>query len=174
MNFNTKSMNDILIVDDSIVIKNHTQKLVKAIAGVGNIYLASNGQEAVNVLKEHPTIDIIILDIQMPIMDGIAALPLLLKINPKAKVIISSTLSVKGAEITLHALALGACDYITKPSPTVFQFSVEDFERELTTKVLGLLTKEALTKNTPNLRSTPIRSTLPLFPQALVIGSTML
>ncbi|MBH1989693.1 MAG: chemotaxis-specific protein-glutamate methyltransferase CheB [Alphaproteobacteria bacterium] len=172
MNFNTKSMNDILIVDDSIVIKNHTHKLVKAIAGVGNIYLASNGQEAVNVLKEHPTIDIIILDIQMPIMDGIAALPLLLKINPKAKVIISSTLSVKGAEITLHALALGACDYITKPSPTVFQFSVEDFERELTTKVLGLFTKEVLTKNTPNLRSTPIRSTLPLFPQALVIGSS--
>ena len=174
MNFNTesKSMNDILIVDDSIVIKNHTHKLVKAIAGVGNIYLASNGQDAINVLQEHPTINIIVLDIQMPIMDGIVALPRLLKINPKAKIIISSTLSVKGAEITLHALALGACDYITKPSPTVFQFSVEDFERELTTKVHALLTKDVQKKDTPNLRTAPISSTLPLFPQALVIGSS--
>lgn len=174
MNFNTesKSKNDILIVDDSIVIRNHTHRLVKAISGVGTIYLASNGQEGVNVLRENPTIDIIILDIQMPIMDGIAALPFLLKLNPKAKVIISSTLSVKGAEITLQALALGACDYITKPSPAVFQFSVEDFERELSAKVSGLLTKETLKKDTPNPRSIPVRSTLPLFPQALVIGSS--
>lgn len=174
MNFNTesKSKNHILIVDDSIVIKNHTHRLVKAIAGVSNISLASNGQEAINVLQENPTIDIIILDIQMPIMDGIAALPLLLKINPKAKIIISSTLSVKGAEITLQALALGACDYITKPSPAVFQFSVEDFERELTAKVQGLLTKDLPKKDASLLRSVPARSTLPLFPQALVIGSS--
>lgn len=174
MSFNTesKSKNDVLIVDDSIVIKNHTHRLVKAISGIGNIYLASNGQEAINVLAETPTIDIIILDIQMPIMDGIAALPHLLKINPKAKIIISSTLSVKGAEITLHALALGACDYITKPSPAVFQFSVEDFERELTTKVQGLLIKDRPVKEAESLRPAPVRSALPLFPQALVIGSS--
>ncbi|MDP3936419.1 MAG: chemotaxis-specific protein-glutamate methyltransferase CheB [Alphaproteobacteria bacterium] len=174
MNFNTesKSKNDILIVDDSIVIKNHTHRLVKAIAGVGNIYLASNGQEAINVLQENPSINIIILDIQMPIMDGMVALPRLLKINPKAKIIISSTLSVKGAEITLQALALGACEYITKPSPAVFQFSIEDFERELTQKVVGLLIKETPTKNALPSRSVPARSALPLFPQALVIGSS--
>jgi two-component system chemotaxis response regulator CheB len=172
MNFNTKSKNDILIVDDSIVIKNHTHRLVKAIAGIGTIYLASNGQEAINILAENPTIDIIILDIQMPIMDGITALPRLLQINPKAKIIISSTLSVKGAEITLQALTLGACDYITKPSPSVFQYSVEDFQRELTAKIQGLLSKELPSKDPASLRSMPIKSALPLFPQAVVIGSS--
>jgi two-component system chemotaxis response regulator CheB len=174
MNFITesKSKNDILIVDDSIVIRNHTHRLVKAISGVGNIYLASNGQEAINVLTGNPTIDIIILDIQMPIMDGISALPRLRQVNPKAKIIISSTLSVKGAEITLHALALGACDYITKPSPAIFQFSVEDFERDFSAKIQGLLSKESPLKEAPSLRPAPIKSALPLFPKAVVFGSS--
>lgn len=175
MNFNTvpsELKNDVLIVDDSIVIKNHTHKLIKTIPGIGNIYLSSNGQEAINVLEKNPNIDIIILDIQMPIMDGIVALPHLLKINPKAKIIISSTLSVKGAEVTLQALSLGACDYITKPSPSVFQFSIQDFERELVLKIQGLLFQKSTLKGDEGLGRVSVKRTLPLFPKAIVIGSS--
>ena len=56
--------------------------------------------------------DIIILDIEMPVMDGITALPELLKVSPECKVIMASTLTERNASISMQALALGASDYL--------------------------------------------------------------
>jgi two-component system chemotaxis response regulator CheB len=64
-------------------------------------------------------IDIILLDIEMPVMDGLTALPKLLAVNPDIKIIISSTLSERNAQISLTALELGAADYVTKPASSV-------------------------------------------------------
>lgn len=129
---------NVLIVDDSTVIQNHTCRLIKPLSNVGEIFIASNGIEAIEQAQKHP-IDIVILDIQMPLKDGLETLPELLKINPKVKVIISSTLSLNGATITLKALSLGAYDYVTKPSPAIAGYTLADFERDLTHKIENVL-----------------------------------
>ncbi len=58
----------------------------------------------------------LVLDIEMPVMDGMTALPLLLRADPGLRVIMASTLTTRGADIALRALRLGAADYLPKPS----------------------------------------------------------
>ena len=57
----------------------------------------------------------VVLDIEMPVMDGMTALPLLLRADPGLQVIMASTLTTRGADIALRALRLGAADYVPKP-----------------------------------------------------------
>ena len=75
----------------------------------------ANGQLALDELKRTP-VDVLVLDIEMPVMDGMTALPLLLRADPGLKVIMASTLTTRGADIALRALRLGAADYVPKPS----------------------------------------------------------
>jgi two-component system, chemotaxis family, protein-glutamate methylesterase/glutaminase len=85
-------------------------------------------------LKRTP-VDVLVLDIEMPVMDGMTALPLLLRADPGLKVIMASTLTTRGADIALRALRLGAADYIPKPSAVNGD---DSFRRELLEKVKGL------------------------------------
>ena len=78
-----------------------------------------------------------VLDIEMPVMDGMTALPLLLRADPGVRVIMASTLTTRGAEIALRALRLGAADYVPKPS-SIGTVSDDGFKRELLEKVKGL------------------------------------
>src|SRR5262249_17384787 len=82
--------------------------------------------------------EVVILDIDMPVMNGLEALPKLLEINPAAKIVISSTLTRANAQISLRALSLGASDYITKPETTRGVTSSETFRHELVEKVKAL------------------------------------
>jgi two-component system chemotaxis response regulator CheB len=77
-----------------------------------------------------------VLDIEMPEMDGMEALPLLLRADPGLRVVMSSTLTTRGADIALRALRLGAADYIPKPSTAAI--NDDSFRRELIAKVTGL------------------------------------
>ena len=72
------------------------------------------GREAVEQIEQHDP-DVVVLDIDMPELDGISALPLLLKKKRDLVVIMVSTLTRRSAEISLRALSLGAADYIPKP-----------------------------------------------------------
>ena len=74
----------------------------------------------------------------MPVMDGLTALPKILEVKPEAKVIMNSTLTRANADISLRALAMGAADYLTKPSSSQELRSAEAFSRELTEKVKAL------------------------------------
>ena len=94
----------------------------------------ANGQLALDELKRTP-VDVLVLDIEMPVMDGMTALPLLLRADPGLKVIMASTLTTRGADIALRALRLGAADYVPKPSAVTGD---EMFRRELVEKVKGL------------------------------------
>src|SRR6185312_9532789 len=94
----------------------------------------ANGQMALDELARTPT-DVLVLDIEMPVMDGMTALPLLLRADPGLKVIMASTLTTRGADIALRALRLGAADYVPKPSAVTGD---ETFRRELVEKVKGL------------------------------------
>jgi two-component system chemotaxis response regulator CheB len=78
--------------------------------------------------------DVVILDVEMPVMDGITALPKLLEARAGTSIIIASTLSQRNAEISLQALALGAADYVPKPVASRIG-SNEEFRRELLDKV---------------------------------------
>lgn len=121
----------IMLVDDSKVILTLLERVISTHQGMNIVAKASNGQEAIDLLKAKQDIDVILLDLQMPIMDGILAIPLLLKISPGVKIIVVSSLAIKGAEETVQALALGATDFIEKPnlSEGISEFSSELIER---------------------------------------------
>ena len=92
----------VMVVDDSKMVQTHTLSIVKRNTKFCEFYTADNGQEAIDLMHQKP-VDVVILDIQMPVKDGLQALPELLKINPKVKVIISSALSSAGAAVTIKA-----------------------------------------------------------------------
>ncbi len=110
---------NIMIVDDSVVMRSLLEKIISQDSALTIVATAGNGQEAVDGLNKHPLIDIVLLDLQMPIMDGLQTIPYLLKIKPQLKIIIVSSLSASGAQCTIDALALGATDYIEKPKSTI-------------------------------------------------------
>jgi two-component system chemotaxis response regulator CheB len=82
--------------------------------------------------------DVIVLDIEMPEMDGLTALPALLEAKPNLKIIMASTVTHRNAEISLRALSLGASDCIGKPEGDQGLTTAEDFRRELCDKVRAL------------------------------------
>jgi two-component system chemotaxis response regulator CheB len=127
----------VMVVDDSAVIRSVISTILKTDPGVEITGFASNGQQAVEtVLQYNP--DIIVLDIEMPFMDGITALPLLLAEKPDVKVLICSTLSDHGAAVSLQALALGAADCLLKPSGAAAIQERRDFHRQLLQLVRSL------------------------------------
>lgn len=126
----------VLLVDDSAVIRGLMNKALTEDPHITVIGTAANGEMAVNMAREQQP-DIIILDIEMPVMDGITALPHILKVSPKTKIIMASTLTLRNAEISMTALAQGASDYLAKPSAK-FGKDVEEFYRDLIAKIKAL------------------------------------
>lgn len=108
----------VMIVDDSAIIRALIERILKTDPHITICGFASDGQKAVDTLKNCDP-DVVVLDIEMPVMDGITALPLLLAKKPGVKILICSTLSDRGAAISIKALALGATECLLKPtSPT--------------------------------------------------------
>ncbi|MEJ0062857.1 MAG: chemotaxis response regulator protein-glutamate methylesterase [Alphaproteobacteria bacterium] len=126
-----------MIVDDSAVVRGLIARAVDGHPLMQVAASAANGEIAVKTLEVTP-VDVIILDIEMPVMDGLTALPKLLAIDPAVKVIVASTLSLKNAAISMKALELGATDYMPKPSSTRELTTARDFKDELIEKVLAL------------------------------------
>ncbi len=105
----------VMLVEDSAVVRGMVRGWLEGMDGIEVVAAADNGQVALDrVAAARP--DIIILDIEMPVMDGLTALPGLLRAAPGARILIASTLSRRNAEITLQAMRLGATDYLEKPS----------------------------------------------------------
>jgi two-component system, chemotaxis family, protein-glutamate methylesterase/glutaminase len=126
----------VMVVDDSAVIRGLLTRTLEAEGGVEVVASASNGQMAVDALRRHD-IELVLLDVAMPVMDGITALPLLLRARPDLKIIIVSSLTQSGAALTLKALAAGAADYVTKPTSAALTAG-DAFRHELVEKVVGL------------------------------------
>ncbi|OFW84117.1 MAG: chemotaxis response regulator protein-glutamate methylesterase [Alphaproteobacteria bacterium GWF2_58_20] len=125
-----------MVVDDSAIIRGLLTRILESDPAIRVISSVSEGQMALNALKSH-VIDVIVLDIEMPGMDGMTALPKLIESAPQVKVIMTSTLTRKNAEISLRALEMGAADYISKPSSRELT-GTGDFQREIITKVKAL------------------------------------
>lgn len=125
----------VLIVDDSAIIRGLVTRWIESEPNLKLAGVAVNGRDGVKLAGETQP-DVIILDIEMPEMNGLEALPALLKAAPKARVLMSSTLTRRGAEITMKALTLGAADYITKPETGAA--AAADFQRDLIAKAIAL------------------------------------
>ena len=127
----------IMVVDDSAVIRGLLTRILESDPQVSVVESVSNGEIAVKRL-ESQNIDVVVLDIEMPVMDGLTALPKLLQVKPDVQVIMASTLTRKNAEISLKAMRLGAADYIPKPTSSGELTKASDFKHELVEKVKAL------------------------------------
>ena len=138
----------IMLVDDSVVIRGFIARIIEANEDMEIVGSVQNGQMAINALKNNNP-DIIILDIEMPVMDGITALPKLLEARPDTKIIMCSTLTKRNADITLKAMSLGAVDCIAKPTSSVEIRSRQDFGDGLIRMIrqIGATTKTRANKN---------------------------
>ncbi|WP_141703880.1 response regulator, partial [Methylobrevis pamukkalensis] len=126
-----------MVVDDSVVIRGLIGRWVDEERATAVVASHRNGRLAVeDVKRANP--DVVVLDIEMPDMDGLTALPLLLKEKPGLVVIIASTLSRRNAEISLKALSLGAADYVPKPEGNSRVTTSPEFRRELIEKIISL------------------------------------
>jgi two-component system chemotaxis response regulator CheB len=127
----------VMIVDDSLVVR---KVLINILSGDPDLAIAgwaSNGRLALAKLQMlHP--DIILLDIEMPEMNGLEAIPEIRKILPHTPIIMFSTLTERGAEAALDALALGASDYVAKPSNQNMSATTEAIQRDLIPKIKAL------------------------------------
>ncbi len=129
----------VMVVDDSTVIRAAMARLLESEPDIRVVARAADGRRAVEALARRPPdapIDVVLLDIEMPVLDGLATLPLLLRAAPGVRVVMVSALTTRGAEITMQALRLGAADYIAKPS--VADLTDAGFGRDLLAKVRGL------------------------------------
>jgi two-component system chemotaxis response regulator CheB len=124
----------VMVVDDSAIIRGLITRILETDPGIKVITSAANGEAAIAFLKRYPA-DVIVLDIEMPVMDGIAAIPKLLEVKPDVKIIMASTLTLRNAEISMKAMGLGAVDYIPKPTANKEIISGTDFNHELLSKV---------------------------------------
>ena len=128
----------ILVVDDSVVIRKLLTDTLSGDSGMEVVGTASDGRIALSKLSQlNP--DLITLDIEMPVMNGLETLAAIRKLHSKLPVIMFSTLTEHGAAATLDALALGASDYATKPSNTgTYPLAIERIRAELIPKIKAL------------------------------------
>ncbi|MEA1832199.1 chemotaxis response regulator protein-glutamate methylesterase [Methylobacterium durans] len=122
----------VLIADDSAVVRGLVARWIGE-AGFTVVGTAANGRIALEMMARHDP-DVVLLDIDMPELDGTQALPLLLARSPGLQVVMMSTLTTRNADISLKCLALGAVDYLAKPESnrgvtTSDAFRVELIER---------------------------------------------
>src|ERR1700730_8405831 len=127
----------VMVVDDAVVVRGLVSRWVDEEPGLTIVASLRSGREAVDQLLRHNP-DVVVLDIEMPDLDGLSALQLLLEKKRDLIVIMASTLTRRNAEVSLKALSLGAADYIPKPETNRGVTTSATFRRELIDKILQL------------------------------------
>jgi two-component system, chemotaxis family, protein-glutamate methylesterase/glutaminase len=127
----------VMVVDDSVVVRGLMSRWIEQEPDMHVIATHRGGRTAVEMLAQQKP-DVIVLDIDMPDMDGLTALPLLLKGLSGVMVMIASTLTTRNAETTLRCLSLGAHDYVAKPATNRDVTFGLDFRREVLEKIRAL------------------------------------
>jgi two-component system, chemotaxis family, protein-glutamate methylesterase/glutaminase len=170
----------VMIVDDAVVVRGLMSRWLSEESGIEVVGTFRNGREAVdNVLKLKP--DVVVLDIDMPELDGLSALPLLLARKSDLVVIMASTLTRRNAEVSLKALSLGAIDYVTKPETSREIMFTQSYRREIVEKIRILGRRQAPGPLRPKLtrgevasraQAISLRPFSPVPPRVLAIGSS--
>jgi two-component system chemotaxis response regulator CheB len=155
----------VMVVDDAVVVRGLVSRWIEAEPGLAVVASLRTGRDAVReVTRVDP--DVVLLDIDMPDLDGLAALPQLLEKKRDLVVIMASTLSRRNAEVSLKALALGAADYIPKPATNREVTTSVSFRAELMEKIrqLGHRRKRPVAEARPR---GPILPEAPAWPRAV-------
>jgi two-component system chemotaxis response regulator CheB len=126
-----------MVVDDSVVVRGLVSRWIGQADGFELVAAAPNGRAALDLVDQAAP-DIVLLDLDMPELDGMATLPQLLARRPGLSVVVVSTLTQRNAVISLRCLALGAVDYLPKPSSQHEAATSLDFRRELMARLEGL------------------------------------
>ncbi len=170
----------VLLVDDSVVIRGLVSRIVDAEPDLEVVSTAPDGKVGVDKVRALDP-DIVVLDVEMPVMTGIEALVEIRRTHPDTPVIMFSTLTSRGASTTFDALAAGATDYVAKPSSTdTIVRAMDQVQAELVERIRGLVksvrpvTRRATVTSAPSAppprpgrrstKRTPIR--------AVVVGSS--
>jgi two-component system, chemotaxis family, protein-glutamate methylesterase/glutaminase len=127
----------VMVVDDSVVIRGLISRWIASEPDMVVAASLRTGLDAVNQI-ERVNPDVAVLDIEMPELDGISALPQLLAKKRNLIIIMASTLTRRNAEISFKALSLGASDYIPKPESTREAAAAETFHHDLIQKIRSL------------------------------------
>ena len=127
----------VMVVDDALVIRGMLSRIIEEEAGLSVIASVGDGERALKSLERHD-VDVVVLDIEMPRMDGLTALPKIIEMAPGIQVLMASTLTMRNAKVSMQAMELGAADYIAKPSSSGELRSAAEFRREFVEKVKTL------------------------------------
>lgn len=166
----TNSPAQVLIVDDAVVVRHILCDIVAATPNLAVAGTAANGLLALQKL-EQTAVDLVLLDVEMPELDGIETARRIRVRWPRLPIVMCSTLTARGGEATLRALAAGATDYITKPSSLGGSAGMEKFSGELRQKLDTLTARRRIVAAPATL---PVvarpRRTPPGRPAVLAIG----
>jgi two-component system chemotaxis response regulator CheB len=148
----------IMIIDDSLVIRSVLKKIIGTDPNIEIVGIYPSAERLLTAL-DNIVVDILLLDIEMPGMTGIEAIPHILKKNQNIKIFMVSTLTSKNAPIAIEALTLGAVDYIEKPDSTTIA-NGSSFQDNLIAKIKNIAKKNCdnyltkpLSNNTHHLNS---------------------
>ncbi|NOK34608.1 chemotaxis response regulator protein-glutamate methylesterase [Corallococcus exercitus] len=164
----------VLVVDDAAVVRRQVSLLLGADPGLEVVATAPNGRIALAKVEQFQP-DVVLLDLEMPELDGLATLKLLRQRDPDLPVVMFSALTERGGMLTLEALALGARDYVTKPtSAGGMNVTVEAVRDELVRKLkaLNLRPPSATMVPFPVTRAPQPRPQVPARVEAIVIGAS--
>lgn len=128
----------VMLADDSAVVRGLLTRMLEADPEIVVVASVGDGQMAIRTVERMGSIEVVVLDLEMPRMDGLTALPELMRADPNLQVIMASTLTLRNADITLKAPAAGAKDTIPKPSTGSALNQAGDFKRELIAKIKAL------------------------------------
>ncbi|HEX4936190.1 MAG TPA: chemotaxis-specific protein-glutamate methyltransferase CheB [Gemmatimonadaceae bacterium] len=161
----------VLLVDDDAEERGGIARTLEEAGDLAVVATASNGLQALETLAS-VEVDVVLLDVDMPVMDGITALPLILNLHPGVRVIMASSRTDHDAAVTMQALALGASDYVAKPSSRVAEASREEDAREMVATVRAIgRAKRAIVDPRPTVAPLP-RPPAPARPVATLPGGT--
>lgn len=122
----------VIVVDDSALMRKIISDMINSQPDMEVINIARNGDELLKKLDKRP--DVITLDVEMPMIDGIETLKILKKSHINIPVIMLSSLTEKGSETTMECLELGAFDFIAKPSGSI-SLDINKVQEDLVTKI---------------------------------------
>jgi two-component system, chemotaxis family, protein-glutamate methylesterase/glutaminase len=164
----------VMIVDDSAVVRGMMQRWLATEADIEIIGVAFDGRDGVRMAGERQP-DIIVLDVEMPNLDGLSAIPQLLAACPRVRILMASTLTKRNAEVTIKALALGATDYLAKPQTGQLAGAAE-FRTDLIARIRALGVRRTAFRPSaipaPNQTRLAPRAPSAVLAEVIVIGSS--